>query len=129
MAAFFAECSAISNHDLTQRTFRTKNSMESKFTTARKLRYGSSKTLRRVLRSASFSLGKKRQKTVLTVENYGGTTDSGAVLFLVRKGPLGLPRFEITAIALLRFGLLRFFDSSARLGGCKCSPLLPGEDR
>ena len=72
--------------------FRTKNSTESKFTTARKIRYGSSKTLRRVLRSACFSR-RKRQKNGTDSEKLRqqqNTTDSGTVLFLVRKGPLGL---------------------------------------
>ena len=41
--------------------FRTKNSTESKFATARKKRYGNSKTLRRLLRSACFSR-KERQE-------------------------------------------------------------------
>ena len=41
--------------------FRTKNSTESKFTTAKKERYGNSKTLRRVLRSACFSTKKRKE--------------------------------------------------------------------
>ena len=52
--------------------FRAKNSTESKFTTARKIRYGSSKTIRRVLRSACPSR-KRGRKTVQIVKNYGSS--------------------------------------------------------
>ena len=48
--------------------FRTKNGTESKFTTAREKRYGNSKTLRRVLRSAFSFLGKRGRKTVRIVK-------------------------------------------------------------
>ena len=67
---------------------RTKNSTESKFTTAREKRYGNSKTLRIVLRSASFSR-KKRQENGTDTEKLRrqqNTADLSAVLFLVRKG-------------------------------------------
>ena len=54
-------------------------------------RYGNSTALRVVLRSACFSR-KKRQETGTDTEKLRrqqNTTDSGAVLFLIRKGPLG----------------------------------------
>ena len=51
---------------------RTKNSTESKFATARQIRYGNSKTLRRVLRSACFSR-KERQENGTDSENYGSS--------------------------------------------------------
>ena len=65
--------------------FRTKSGTESKFTPARTIRYGSSKTLHRVLISASFS-GKTRQENgtdgkKTTAVAKINTTDSGAVLF------------------------------------------------
>ena len=71
--------------------FRTKNSTESKFTTASKKRYGNSKTLQRVLRSACFSRKKKQENGTESekLRQEQNTTDSGAVLFLVQKGPLG----------------------------------------
>ena len=53
--------------------FRTKNSTESKFTTARKKRYGNSKTLRIVPRVLLVFLGKRGRKTVRIVKNYGGS--------------------------------------------------------
>ena len=58
--------------------------------------YGNSKTLRIVLRSAGFSR-KKRQENGTDIEKLRrqqNTTDSGAVLFLVRKGPLGQALFK-----------------------------------
>ena len=78
------------NADFPKGPFRTKNSTESKFAMARKKRYGNSKTLRIVLRSACFS-GKKRQEigTDTGKLRRQQNTDSSAVLFLVRKGPLG----------------------------------------
>ena len=56
----------------TKGPFRTKNSTESKFTTAREERYGNSKTLRIVLRSACFSR-KKRQENGADSKSYGGS--------------------------------------------------------
>ena len=76
--------------------FRTKNSTASKFTAAREKCYGKSKTLRRVLRSACFSR-KKRQENG-TESKKLRTTDSGAVLFLVRKGPLGIVSMSLQQI-------------------------------
>ena len=67
LRSFFRHSNAIP-----QGPFHTKNSTESKITTARKIRYGSFKTLRRVLRSACFP-GKRRRKTGQTVKNYGGS--------------------------------------------------------
>ena len=79
--------------------FRTKNSTESKFTTAREKRYGNSKTLRRVLRSACFFKEKKRQengtgivKTTAVAKYYG----FGRRTIFCMKGPLGMFLEELT---------------------------------
>ena len=96
---------------------RTKNSTESKFTTAREKRYGNSETLRIVLRSAPCSR-KERQENGTDTEKLRrqqNTTDSGAVLFLVRKGPLGLRRVLRRFSKGRRF-LEGFLDSE---GACK----------
>ena len=49
-------------------------------------------------------LGKKGRKPLQTVKNYGGsknTTDSGAVVFLVRVGPLGFGGFDTAFLGWL----------------------------
>ena len=69
---FFSVIFVVFRFSLPKGPFRTKNSTESKFTTARKIRYGSSKTLRRVLK-VLVVLGKRGRKTVRIVKNYGGS--------------------------------------------------------
>ena len=74
---------------------RTKNTTESDFRHGKKIRCGRSKILRRGLRNACFSR-KKRQENGTESENLRrlrNTTDSSAVLFLVRKGPLDFLNF------------------------------------
>ena len=78
-------------HHLPKGPFRTKNSTESEFRYGHQIRYGRSKTLRRGLRSACSSR-KKSQENGTDAEKlrrWQNSTDSSAVLFLVRKGPLG----------------------------------------
>ena len=69
---------------------RTKSTTESEFRYGEKIRYGRSKTLWRGLRSACFSR-KRSQENGADTEKlrwWQNGTDSSAVLFLVRKGPL-----------------------------------------
>ena len=73
---------------------RTKNTTESKFRYGEKIRYGHSKTPRRGLRNACFSRENRQENGTENeqLRRKQNTTDSSAVVFLVRKGPLGGPR-------------------------------------
>ena len=70
---------------------RTKNSTESEFRYGEKIGNGRSKTLRRGLRNACFSRTKRQENGTAyeKLRRQQNTTDSSAVLFLVRMGPLG----------------------------------------
>ena len=71
--------------------FRTKNSTESKFTTARENATARAKRYGECSEVLAF-LGERGRKTVQIVKNYGGSKIlriRAPYYFLVRKGPLG----------------------------------------
>ena len=88
----------------------TKNSTESEFRYGEKIRYGRSKTLWRGLRSACFSRQKRQENGTESekLRRRQNTTDSSAVLFLVRKGPLGM-----TATLAIRIAAITLAGDSA----------------
>ena len=110
--------------------FRTKNSTESKFTTARKKRYGNSKTLRIVLRSACFSM-KKRQKNGMDskrLRRYG----FGRRTIFSTEGSFGYsPWNSLLSVFSIAGSFGEFFSffffGASFAGGCLTPPLLtPG---
>ena len=85
----------------TKGPYRTKNTTETEFRCGEKIRYGRSKTLRRGVRNACFSRGKRQENGTESekLRRQQNTTDSSAVLFLVQKGPLGGLKSEVETLA------------------------------
>ena len=85
-------------HKLPKGPSRTRNTTERQFWYREKIRHGRGKTQRRGLINACFSKQKRQENGTESekLRRWQNTTDSSAVLFLVRKGPLGnCPRIKL----------------------------------